>query len=267
MPTAPQPHRTRKRHRPDATSRAQQFAKRTANASARTREYPESDGKPMAETPIHMKAMNDAIMPLEEHYAERDDVYVGGNMMMYYVEDSPRISVSADVFVAFGPSREPLRRVWKTWEEGKLADFVLEVTSKSTRRDDEERKRDIYRRLCVTEYWQFDPTGDYLEPVLKGRRLNATGAYRPIRVTTAPDGTLYGESRVLGLHLCLDGSRLRLFDPATGAFLPTNDDKHRIIKDQERALAERDRAIAQERRDREAAEAELERLKGRRTRH
>ncbi|MYE24886.1 MAG: hypothetical protein F4Y01_13245 [Gammaproteobacteria bacterium] len=148
MPTAPQPHRTRKRHRPDATSSAQQFAKRTANASARTREYPESDGKPMAETPIHMKAMNDAIMPLEEHYAERDDVYVGGNMMMYYVEDSPRISVSADAFVAFGPSREPLRRVWKTWEEGKLADFVLEVTSKSTRRDDEERKRDIYRRLA-----------------------------------------------------------------------------------------------------------------------
>ncbi|MXY53008.1 MAG: Uma2 family endonuclease [Gammaproteobacteria bacterium] len=252
---------------PDPRSYAQQFAKRTANAPARAREYPESDGKPMAETPIHMKAMNDAIMPLEEHYAERDDVYVGGNMMMYYVEDSPRKSVSADVFVAFGPSREPLRRVWKTWEEGKLADFVLEVTSKSTRRDDEERKRDIYRRLGVTEYWQFDPTGDYLEPVLKGRRLNATGAYRPIRVTTAPDGTLRGESKVLGLHLCLDGSRLRLFDSATSAFLLTNHDKYRIIKDQERALAERDRAIAQERRAREAAEAELERLKGRRTRH
>ena len=272
MPTAPPPLRTRKRHRPDATSSAQ-FAKRTASAPARVLEYPESDGKPMAETPLHMKAMNDAIMPLEEHYAERDDVYVGGNMMMYYVEHSPAISVSADVFVAFGPSREPLRRVWKTWEEGKLADFVLEVTSKSTRGDDEERKRDIYRRLGVTEYWQFDPTGDYLEPVLKGRRLNATGAYRPIRLTTAPDGTLRGQSKVLGLHLCLDGSRLRLFDPATSAFLPTNHDKYLIIKDRERALAERDRAIeekdraiAQERRAREAAEAELEQLKGRRTR-
>lgn len=280
MPTAPQPLRTRKRHRPDATSSAQQFAKRTASAPARVLEYPESDGRPMAETPIHMKAMNDAIMPLDEHYAERDDVYVGGNMMMYYVEHSPGMSVSADVFVAFGPSREPLRRVWKTWEEGKLADFVLEVTSKSTRGDDEERKRDIYRRLGVTEYWQFDPTGDYLEPVLKGRRLNATGAYRPIRLTTAPDGTLRGQSKVLGLHLCLDGSRLRLFDPVTSAFLPTNHDKYLIIKDRERALAERDgaieekdraieerdRAIAQERRAREAAETELEQLKGRRTR-
>ncbi len=199
----------------------------------------------MAETPVHMKAMNDAIMPLEERYAARADVYVGGNMMMYYVEGATNRSISADVFVAFGPSRRPLRRVWKTWEEGKLADFVLEVTSNSTRRDDEGRKRDIYRRLGVTEYWQFDPTGDYLNPVLKGRRLNARRAYRPLRLTTTPDGIVCGVSNVLGLQLCLDDDRLRLRDIATGEFLLTHDEyvrasaeKDRIIEDLKRRIAD-----------------------------
>ena len=258
MPTAPQPLRARKSGWPAAPPHRVPV------------EYPESDGKPMAETPIHMKAMNDAIMPLEERYAERTDVYVGGNMMMYYVENSPNTSISADVFVAFGPSRDRERRVWKTWEEGKFADFVLEVTSESTRGEDEGRKRDIYRRLGVTEYWQFDPTGDYLNPRLKGRRLNARRAYRPIPLTTTPDGTLYGESKVLALHLCLDGRRLRLYDPATGEFLPTPKEhahasaaKDRIIVEERRASAAKDRIIEQERRTSAEKDRIIEELKRR----
>ena len=236
MPTAPQPLRARKPGWPAAPPRPVPV------------EYPESDGKPMAETPTHKNTMNDATMPLEKRYADRADVYVGGNMMMYYVENSPNTWISPDVFVAFGPSRDRHRDVWKVWEEGKFADFVLEVTSKTTRGDDEGRKRNLYRRLGVTEYWQFDPTGDYLNPRLKGRRLNARHAYRPIPLTTTPDGTLYGESRVLALHLRVEGRRLRLYDPATGEFLPTNDDKDDLLDEERRASAKKDRIIAEERR-------------------
>ena len=244
MPTAPQPLRARKSGWPAAPPHRVPV------------EYPESDGKPMAETEFHLRLMYDVLTSLWDRYGSRADVYVGGNLMMYYVENSPKISVSPDVFVAFGPSREPRRRVWKTWEEGKFADFVLEVTSESTRGEDERRKRDVYRRLGVTEYWQFDPTGDYLNPRLKGRRLNARRAYRPIPLTTEVDGALRGESKVLALHLCLDSEGcLRLYDPATGEFLPTPKEhahasaaKDRIIVEERRASAAKDRIIVEERR-------------------
>ena len=107
----------------------------------------------------------------------------------------------------------------------------------------------------MTEYWQFDPTGDYLTPVLKGHRLNARRAYRPIRLTTTPDGIVCGVSNVLGLQLCLDDDRLRLRDIATGEFLFTHDEyvrasaeKERILAEKERILAEKERILAEKER-------------------
>ena len=252
MPTAPQPLRARKSRWPAAPPRPAAV------------EYPESDGKPMAETETHLRATFDVLASLWARYGRRVDVYVGGDLMVYYWDGTKERSVSPDVFVAFGCPREPQRRVWKTWEEGKLADFVLEVTSESTRGDDERRKREIYRRQRVTEYWQFDPTGDYLDPVLKGRRLNARSAYRPIPLTTAPDGTLQGKSKVLGLLLCLDSEGcLRLYDPATGEFLLTLKEHADASAEKDRVIEQQDRVIAEERRARKAAEAELTELKRR----
>ena len=82
-------------------------------------DYPESDGKPMAETPIHWHATVDAAQPLQEFYRDRADVYVGSDMMMYYREGDIRACVSPDVFVAFEAPKLPERRVWRTWVEGR----------------------------------------------------------------------------------------------------------------------------------------------------
>ena len=57
--------------------------------------------------------------------------------------------------------------------------FVLEITSKWTRREDEGKKK-LYEDLGVREYWQFDPTGHYLEPILKGRELGPEGKHRDL---------------------------------------------------------------------------------------
>ena len=75
-------------------------------------------------------------------------------------------------------SASPTTRVhtYLLWEEGKGPDWVLEVTSWSTRQVDQGRKRDLYARLGVSEYWQYDPTGDYLDPPLQGLVL-ADGGY------------------------------------------------------------------------------------------
>ena len=217
-------------------------------------DYPESDGKPMSETPIHWHATVDFAHPLMDRYAARPDAYVGSDMLMYWQEGNPGKRVSPDVFVAFGPDKMPPRRIWKVWEEGVAANFVLEVTSRTTRRRDEAYKAELYRSLGVTEYWQFDPTEDYLSPSLKGRRLRPDGTYEPVALEERDSG-LAGCSEVLGLELRPDGHALRLFDPALGEFLPNSKEKSRII---EAVKAERD-AEAAARRTAEARIAELER--------
>ena len=117
-------------------------------------DYPESDGKPMAETPIHWHATVDFARPLMDRYAVRPDAYVGSDMLWYWEEGNKAKRVSPDVFVAFGPSKAPERRVWKVWEEGVAADFVLEVTSQGAR----EAGTRGSRRAC-TSGWGSRSTG------------------------------------------------------------------------------------------------------------
>ena len=198
-------------------------------------DYPESDGRPMAETPWHMQAMIDAIGSLKEFFRDREDAYVGGNMMMYYVENDTRTSVSPDVFVTLGVPKLPERRLWRTWVEGgRFADFVLEVTSRATRKEDEGRKKELYAALGVREYWQFDPDGDYLDPMLKGRRLDARSRYRPLALE-ARDGALCHGS-LLGVEMRLEGDRLRLFDPARDGYLRTLAESETRVRELERQL-------------------------------
>ena len=115
-----------------------------------------------------------------------------------------------------GVPKLPRRDYYLLWEEGKSPDVVIEITSKTTRREDQKKKREIYREILkVTEYFLFDPTRDYLRPPLQGFRL-VEGDYVPIDPVR---GRL--PSLVLGLHLEKSADELRLFDPAAGGWLPT----------------------------------------------
>ncbi len=207
--------------------------------------YPVSDGKPMSESGLHWEVSMDTGAVLKSHHLNRPDAYVGGNCFMYPEEGKPKVVVSPDIFVAYGVPKEPPRDTWKVWEEGKVPDFILEVTSRSTQDNDEGKKKDLYERLGVGEYWQFDPTGDYLDPILKGRALGADGRYRELALEER-DGGLCRFSEVLGLDLRLEGERLRFFDPKRGEYLLTPVEQHE-------ALEERDRAL-------EAAEARIREL-------
>ena len=95
--------------------------------------YPLSDHEPMSETFGHRKVFIDAGAVLELRHASRDDACVAGNNFMYYEEGNPRAVVSPDIFVACGVRKDKPRDLWKACEEGKAPDFILEVTSKSTR--------------------------------------------------------------------------------------------------------------------------------------
>ena len=55
--------------------------------------YPESDGEPMAETDRHRDLMMAFIFMLKDHFEDVNDVYVSGNLLMYYEEGNIRKSV------------------------------------------------------------------------------------------------------------------------------------------------------------------------------
>src|SRR5262245_45071808 len=108
-------------------------------------EYPTSDGKPMAETALHARDMIDLIETLRDRFAADPDVYVWGNLLLYYEEGNPRKSVAPDVFFVRGVPKEPPRDYYLLWKEGKGPDVVIEITSKTTRREDQTKKLALYR--------------------------------------------------------------------------------------------------------------------------
>jgi Uma2 family endonuclease len=226
--------------------------------------YPESDGQPMTESDPTRDYLTYCVEALNLFFQSRSQVYVSGNLFIYYEEGNPRAVVSPDVFVVFGVTKRQ-RRVYKTWEEGgKVPAFILEITSRTTRQQDEMTKPQLYAQLGVQEYFQYDPTGDYLQPQLKGRTL-VDGIYQPLPLQELPDGRWMIRSAALDLDVCLpppDGSTLtivtqgqiprllRLYDPKTGEKLlnyaesiaARNQERERVAQEQERAEQERERA-------------------------
>ena len=247
-------------------------------------EYPESDGRPVGETPEHRDNLLHLVEMLRVWLAGDDMAYVSGNVFLYYVPGNRLRHLSPDVFVVRGIPKAPERRRYLVWEERKAPDVVIELTSPSTYEEDLDDKFAIYRDILrVQEYFLFDPLDECLEPRLQGFRLR-NGVYAPIRRVK---GRL--PSKVLGLHLEYDDWELRLFDPVSRKRLPTPEEpdsppnatakmqeRHRLAaerdrQDAERARlaaerdrqdAERDRLASQrDRQDLLAAQAEIERLK------
>ena len=224
-------------------------------------EYPSSDGNPVAESDFQLTVLTYAREALRIHFRAREDVYVAANLLIYYQEGDKQVRVAPDVFVVMGASSHE-RSSYLLWEEPKAPDWVLEITSRSTRAEDQGRKRELYRRLGVAEYWQYDPTGDYLSPPLQGLELVA-GEYEELPSGERGDGTQAMVSAVLGLELRVSERGLRFHDAETDRDLPTHAE---ISAAQRQAETERQHAEAerqQERTARRRAEtriAELEAL-------
>ncbi len=187
-------------------------------------EYPDEDGKPMAEGDLQCSYLIYARSVLRIYFENHPDVYVAGNLFIYYEKGNPESVVAPDVFVVFGVEKRD-RGSYKTWEENdKIPDFVLEITSKTTRSKDQGAKKGIYAFLGVREYFQYDPTGDYLNPQLQGLHL-VEGNYFPVTTNTLPDGTVSLTSEVLGLELRLEAGKLRFYNPTTGQTLLTHEEE------------------------------------------
>ena len=186
-------------------------------------------------------------------------MYGSWNLLVFYEPGDKRKHVSPDVFVVRGVPKR-VRPNYLVWEEGKAPQVVIELTSKTTRREDLGRKLELYRdTLKVKEYFLFDPLGDYLTPRLQGNRLRG-GQYHPIRPA---EGRL--PSRVLRLHLEQSGAQLRLADPATGRWLLTPQERaeqEASARRQAEGRAEQAEGRAEQAEAAlQAAQAEVERLR------
>jgi Putative restriction endonuclease len=183
-------------------------------------------------------------------------------LFIYYEEGNPQAVISPDVFVVFGVNHRP-RRSYKTWQEGgKLPSFIIEITSFTTQRKDEVEKPELYASLGVQEYFQYDPTADYLKPQLKGRQL-VNSAYQPLPLQSTAEGVPFIHSAVLGLDLQLQPPtqsalalvplprQLRFYDPQTGLKLLDREEMEavRAQAEQERDLAQQERDLARQERD------------------
>jgi len=250
--------------------------------------YPDSDGKPMAENDAQYWSITDTRFALEQWYHENPNVYVGADLLIYYVEGDPSKSVAPDVFVSLGVPKG-YRRTYLIWEEGKPPDVVFEIASPGTWRADITSKRRLYERLGIDEYFLFDPLAEFLDPILQGYRL-VGGVYEPLPLLPPGRGEMGLVSKVLGLELWAKVNDdedvpyvLRLYDPVSEEWLPTpawSEAERRAEAAAHRAAEERAaqeaaaRRAAEERAAQEAAarraaearvaelEAELARLQG-----
>ena len=133
-------------------------------------------------------------------------------------------------------------------DQGKPPDFVLEIASETTGRQDVIDKRQDYAAFGIPEYWRFDPAGGRRHDApLAGDRL-VNGIYEPLEVVEVEPGHLHGHSALLDLDACWDHGKLRWHIPSTGQHLLT------VEEEQDALLAEREARITAEARVRELEE-------------
>ena len=216
-------------------------------------EYPFEDGERLAESEHQYFPLTNTVAALHTRFRDRPDVYVIGNMLVYYRMNDTTVRVAPDVFVVFGITTTERRYSWFVWREGKAPDFVLEVASPGTSVRDRIEKRDIYARMGVVEYWRYNPiAGARFATRLIGERL-ADDEYPTIPTGVDASGILRGYSPILGVDLCVqdgpDGPDLRLYDPVSNEWLHTlseSEDARRAAEDARRAAEDALQAAEQE---------------------
>lgn len=176
--------------------------------------YPETDESIMPEGILHFLLSVNLTSVLLAFFANREDVKVFGNCMLYYEEGNPRKVISPDLMICFGLKETP-KRVYKLWEEKVVPSVVIEFASETTWLNDVSTKLALYQKLGVKEYYIFDVEYDNLPQSLLAYRLIDDELQQII----VENKRILSDS--LSLELVDTGETLRLFNPETKEFLMT----------------------------------------------
>lgn len=170
--------------------------------------------EPPLESDFHRDQIDLLIRLLRHWWADREDVYISGNLTIYYNQQQikTRDFRGPDFFVVLGTEKKD-RRSWAIWDEqGKYPNLILEILSDSTKSVEMGLKKDLYQNTFRTpDYFWFDP---YTQE-FQGFHL-VDGVYEPIPATA--EGRLW--SQQLSLYLGVWENRLRFFT-AEGDLIPS----------------------------------------------
>ena len=164
-----------------------------------------------------------AILTPGYYYPYHPSILIGSQIPIYYGAARPGVSgppphVIPDCLVAFDVDTAAIwaRVGYDPIQNGKPPDFVMEVASYSTRRNDTLRKREIYQQISVPEYWRFDPTGGrfYGQAIIGEEFVN--GQYREFPLNQYDDGSVGATSLVLNLNFRWREEQFRIHNPLTG---------------------------------------------------
>jgi Uma2 family endonuclease len=172
--------------------------------------YPYSDGEPLAESYDHLYVIMTTLAMLLAHL-KGQQATVLADQFLYYAHGFPRLRVAPDVMVIFNVPPGG-RDNYKIWEEGQVPSVIFEITSPGTRTKDDVEKKNLYESLGVTEYWQFDPRGEWIPEKLRGYRLQGDSepVYAPItnNQSTTLQLQLVVEDKIIAFYRLDDGVRL-----------------------------------------------------------
>jgi Uma2 family endonuclease len=228
--------------------------------------YPESDGKPIAESTLQFLWIEIIKGGLESLFADDPDVFVAADLLWYPVEGEPGIVTAPDSLVVLGRPKGH-RGSYLQWRENNMPpQIVFEVWSPGNTLQEMDDKLRWYERYGVLEYYEYDPVHHLLR-----------GYYRRSpRQQFAPIPTMAGwVSPLIGVRFDQSATgELQIFRLDGRPFvsyveldrLRQAEERQRLIAEElreaaEESLAESERAreqAEQERRDAEEARQDAE---------
>jgi Uma2 family endonuclease len=183
----------------------------------------ESDEPPL-ESDLHRRQIDLLIRLLEYWYRDRPDIYISGNLTIYYNEQQlkSRDFRGPDVFIVLDTEKKD-RKSWVIWNEGgKYPNVVIELLSSSTAKVDRTIKKELYQNVWrVPNYFWFDPYT--LE--FAGFHI-VDGKYEAIApkafIKKSEQGYLWSDQ--LELYLGIHANQLRWFT-SDGELIPTAEER------------------------------------------
>ncbi|MBE9114763.1 Uma2 family endonuclease [Lusitaniella coriacea LEGE 07157] len=187
--------------------------------------------EPPLETELHLEQIILFLKCLKWLWQDRNDFYAAANLTIYYSRNKRKDEYfrGPDFFVVLNTERK-IRKSWTVWEEeGKYPNFILEILSESTAKNDRGLKKELYQDTFRTpDYFWFDPYTIEFE----GFHL-VDGKYEPLEENEKE----HLWSQQLGLYLGIEGELLRFFTPE-GKLVPTPEEDAQSER-QQKELAQR----------------------------
>jgi Uma2 family endonuclease len=175
-------------------------------------QYPDSDGKPMADNTKQARWIVVLFGNLTALFRDRLDVFVAMDLLWYPIEGEPLIRNAPDVLVVFGRPKGD-RGSYQQWVEANVPlTVVFEILSPGNTVLEMEDKRAFYEEYGVEEYYVYDPDSNRLMVFL--RRGDVLRRVRLVENFVSPR---------LGIRFDLSGPVMIVRGPDGQPFLPFED--------------------------------------------